>query len=180
MPHFGPRVIGEEQYRQQSAKQAIGAHHFGPRVVGQPVAPPPSPAPAPAAPQPLAGVSLDDMAALLKENPSFVDRLIKDEFVRPQGPRKDALVLLLASEEHNSAYPARAGVVARLQDALGLTAEAEPAWDTLTVAQLTQLAADWQVSLDEFEGTGAGGKLVKNDLIGILQEAYTHRAKAQE
>ena len=35
-PHFGPRVVGDEQYKKEEKFFSSGAHHFGSRVTGEP------------------------------------------------------------------------------------------------------------------------------------------------
>lgn len=73
MPHFGPRVLGQDRYNAELAAETGGAGgHFGPRVTGRKV-PPPPPAPRQADPGESVRATLErikagqDLGALVDE-----------------------------------------------------------------------------------------------------------------
>lgn len=159
--HFGPRVIGKAAYAVEAAKVAASAHAFGRRVTGD------IPVPVPDAP------SLDELEEILGAGTALIHPLAAAELARAQ-PRRDAIERLLTAEQNRQDEPPDAALVERLTAALhsGKGADAGDGtddYDAKTVAELEAIAAARQIDLTEYEGSGAGGRLLKDDLIGILQ-----------
>lgn len=147
--HFGPGIIGQEEYDKEQNWRAKGANVFGTAVIGpsEPQKPTPeqlrqqpdlarlhgmeteTPA-SPVAPTKQPQLSLDKLREALQDNPYIIDGAIEAEFTRAEGPRKGALRMIL-TEEQKKAEP-RPEVVARLKVALGepvdppAVVEAEP------------------------------------------------------
>ncbi len=102
MPHFGPRILGEERFREQ-VKQEKGGAAFGPRVRDVDLA---HPAPTSVAQAPGAatkhgpalapsgedGLSIEQFAKTLDDNAAFLDTLYIQELERPGGPRRECLL----------------------------------------------------------------------------------------
>lgn len=127
MPHFGPKVIGQEQFEKEKAVEASGSLMFGPKVLGKkkPAATEPPPATTEPPVEPVEGpsepddsVSVRELKDLLREHKgtATIDRLMTAEFVRPDGSRKTALSELLAAEERRDAP--RAEVIEALKSKL--------------------------------------------------------------
>lgn len=146
--HFGPGIIGEEEFEKEKNWRDKGANVFGSLVVGpsEPQKPTPeqlrqqpelaalhgldAPAAPASAPVKQPQLSIAKLEEALQDNPYIIDGAITAEFERVEGPRKGALRLILA-EEQKKADP-RDDVVARLKEALGepveppVPQEAEP------------------------------------------------------
>lgn len=134
MPHFGPRIIGEEEFARQSAQERrTGGNVFGPRVTGEiPTRTPEAAELNPHARQSAANtlatkdqaqgsVAVAEIERLLTENPTHLDTLYELECVRADGPRPEALHVFKAFELRGAS---RASVIAEI-DAL-LTETAPP------------------------------------------------------
>lgn len=131
--HFGPAIIGEEEYAKEQAYRAKGAHQFGTAVTGPPEPQKPTEAQlreqpglaalhglpdptSPSKPAPdVVPVSLEKLEEILTANPYTLDGMIDAEFRRPD-VRVGALRMFLKIES-GRAEP-RADVVTRLETAL--------------------------------------------------------------
>lgn len=113
---FGKRVVGPEAAARQAAKKK-GKAGFGPRVIGKGLNVPDAPNPAAnktAAPKPVPAtpvtvpanvpatsdsLSIEQVQAILAENPAFIETVFVQELERPEGPRREALLAIRASAE---------------------------------------------------------------------------------
>lgn len=123
MPHFGPKVIGQEQFEKEKAVEASGSLTFGPKVLGtkKPAATESAQTREVEATPPAEAddsVSVRELKDLLREHKgtATIDRLMTAEFMRPDGSRKTALSELLAAEERRDAP--RAEVIEALKSKL--------------------------------------------------------------
>jgi len=128
MTYFGPAVIGQKQFDKEKAESESGKDVFGPLITdGHPVgANIPGPlvggVPATAAAKVVdeKGESFSVKAvrdALADEPvPTVIDRYVKAEMFRPEGPRKSALTECLRAEKRRE--KPRAEVVDMLKDAI--------------------------------------------------------------
>lgn len=92
--HFGPAIIGEEEYKRETDYKAKGRNVFGPLVTGvieedeEEVEV-----------EPQQGISIQKIADALEANPTVLDALRESEAKRAGGPRKGALALFLKAEQ---------------------------------------------------------------------------------
>jgi hypothetical protein len=128
MSYFGPAVIGEEQFKKEQELLKSDAHIFGPSVldphprpIGANIAGP-AVTGSTAAPKVVneAGESFSVAAVRkgLADDPvaATIDRYVKAEMFRPEGPRKSALNECLRAEKRRE--KPRAEVVDMLKDAI--------------------------------------------------------------
>lgn len=120
-PHFGPDIVGPEEFARQVEQEKGGGNTFGPLVTGKGAAPEPMRFSRPDTPhvrqasanthgkdvvgdgaQAVATVELEQ---LLAENPSHFDGLYEAEMARASGPRVEALELFQAHELRTLARP---------------------------------------------------------------------------
>jgi hypothetical protein len=111
MSYFGPSIIGKKQFEKEQAEEKSGANIFGPSIIGpDPIgANIPGPAvggvPATAAEKVVnekgEAFSVKAVRDALADDPiaSTIDRMVKAEMFRPEGPRKSALTECLRAEK---------------------------------------------------------------------------------
>jgi len=128
MSYFGPAVIGEEQFKKEQEELKSHAHVFGPSVLD----PHPHPIGANIAGPAVTGdtaaekvvnedgesFSVASVRKGLADDPvtATIDRYVKAEMFRPEGPRKSSLTECLRAEKRRE--NPRAEVVDMLKDAI--------------------------------------------------------------
>lgn len=119
--HFGPAVIGQEQFEAEQKILQKGAHIFGPLVTGDgtfgPAVEAPKQATMPEGVKAAAPASIADVEELLAKNPATFDILFEAELAREDGPRKGALRAFKRAEEEQGPS-ARADVIAKIDELL--------------------------------------------------------------
>lgn len=125
--HFGPGIIGEEEFEREKAYKETGQDTFGPLVTGKwpkdhPQAPKPEPGSAfeleTATKLAQVAISLTKLDEILSDNPFVLDGLIDAEFARAEGPRKGALRKFVEVEEAKTSPEPRPEVLDRLATTL--------------------------------------------------------------
>lgn len=107
---FGKLVIGDQRAKEETKFIAERRHKFGPLVLGD--RPPVGSTPAKDAQPVKAGMSLEQMAEVLKKNPVFVGALVEQEFARERDAiRPGALKLFIQHAEHAYEDPNKAKLV---------------------------------------------------------------------
>jgi len=131
MSHFGPLIIGQAQFDKEQEELKSGAHIFGPAILEHPkkgekgnVMAGHEPelevydeAPHPPAEE-VESFSVRAVREALADNPvpSVVDRMVRAEMFRPEGPRKSALTECLRAEKRRD--DPRPEVVDMLKDTI--------------------------------------------------------------
>lgn len=98
---FGPKIVGKAAYA-ALVKKSVGKAGFGPRVTGkQPgvVGTIPETVPVSVPVTRTDGLSIEQLQTILAESPAFLEALHVQELERSEGPRRTALLVLLATAE---------------------------------------------------------------------------------
>jgi len=134
---YGPRVVGEEEFRRQKEVVARAAQIYGPRVTGgraeakTTAEPPKATASAPTSIEGAGGdeevqaaagadgyLSVAEVRAAVTANPALVDVFLERELARQPKPRPSALRALLDTEQSEDGAR-RPEIVAKIKAALG-------------------------------------------------------------
>lgn len=140
---FGSRVVGKEAAAKALAAKK-GKAGFGPRVIGaresnkQPVDPTTPPVAAkpqavktvpetvpPSVPATSESLSIEQVQAIVSENPAFIETVFVQELERPEGPRREALLAIRASAEAQQLTDIVAEVDGLMQEQ-GMAPEVKP------------------------------------------------------
>jgi hypothetical protein len=112
MPHFGPRIIGDAAFTRAVEAEKGGGTHFGPRVLGvqqqTAIAAHAKPHRAPES----SVLGIEELTAMLADNPTHFDSLYLVELAQERGPRPEALTLFKRVE---MAGQGRADVLAEIE-----------------------------------------------------------------